>query len=139
MNDTSFGSSSSEVSNTPVQRWHPISKERQSTKHEKKVGESPKLSKNYISISLIDDVDLIDSFKTKIRSWDLNSKIHSLFQANNQGPKQPWVPKFFQWLQVLCDEQYDEKWYIDSGCSRHMTGRKENLHDFRSLENVGVV
>lgn len=42
-------------------------------------------------------------------------------------------------MQVLCDEQYDMKWYIDSGCSRHMTGRKENLRDFRSLENAGVV
>ena len=31
------------------------------------------------------------------------------------------------------------KWYIDSGCSRHMTGRKENLRDYRSLENAGVV
>ena len=42
-------------------------------------------------------------------------------------------------MQVLCDEQYDMKWYIDSGCSRHMTGKKENLRDFRSLENGGVV
>ena len=39
----------------------------------------------------------------------------------------------------MCDEQYDTKWYIDSGCSRHMTGRKENLRDYRSLENAGVV
>ena len=42
-------------------------------------------------------------------------------------------------MQVICDEQYDMKWYIDSGCSRHMTGRKENLRDYRSLENAGVV
>ena len=28
---------------------------------------------------------------------------------------------------------------IDSGCSRHMTGKKENLRDFRSLKNGGVV
>ena len=41
-------------------------------------------------------------------------------------------------MQVICDKQYDEKWYIDSGCSRHMTGRKENLRDYRSLENAGV-
>ena len=39
----------------------------------------------------------------------------------------------------MCDEQYHAKWYIDSGCSRHMTGRKENLRDYRSLENAGVV
>ena len=39
----------------------------------------------------------------------------------------------------MCDEQYDVKWYIDSGCSRHMTGRKENLRDYRSLENARVV
>nr|KAJ0206560.1 hypothetical protein LSAT_V11C500289890 [Lactuca sativa] len=39
---------------------------------------------------------------------------------------------------VLYDEQYDENWYIDSGCSHHMTGRKENLRDFRNLDNVVV-
>ena len=42
-------------------------------------------------------------------------------------------------MQVICNEQYDAKWYIDSGCSHHMTGRKENLRDYRSLENVGVI
>ena len=58
--------------------------------------ENPKLSKNYISISLDNDVDLIDKIKTQVRTWAFSSKIHCLFQANNQGPKKPWVPKFFQ-------------------------------------------
>ena len=39
----------------------------------------------------------------------------------------------------MSDEQYDDKWYIDSGCSRHMTGRKENLRGYRTLENARVV
>ena len=39
----------------------------------------------------------------------------------------------------MSDEQYDEKWYIYCGCSRHMTGRKENLRDYRTLENARVV
>ena len=42
-------------------------------------------------------------------------------------------------MQVLCDEQYDTKWYIDSGCSHHMTRRKDHLRDFRSIENAGVM
>ncbi|KAI3505861.1 hypothetical protein L1887_28170 [Cichorium endivia] len=41
--------------------------------------------------------------------------------------------------QVLGDEQYDPEWYIDSGCSRHMTGRKEELREYRSLPNGGRV
>ena len=72
-----------------------MSKVKHTEKHEKKVSGNPKLSKNYVSISLIDDVDLIDTFKNNVRNWALGSKFHSLFQTNNQGPKQPWVPKFF--------------------------------------------
>lgn len=60
-----------------------------------KLSESPKLSKNYVPIPLTNDVDLIDTFKSKVRHWALGSKFHLIFQANDQGPKQPWVPKFF--------------------------------------------
>ena len=37
------------------------------------------------------------------------------------------------------DKQYDSEWYIDSGCSRHMTGRKEQLGEYRALKNGGRV
>ena len=37
------------------------------------------------------------------------------------------------------DEQFDDKWYIDSGWSCHMTGRKQELREFRSLQNGGSV
>ena len=39
----------------------------------------------------------------------------------------------------MLEEQYDSQWYIDSGCSRHMTGRKEQLRDFRKLKDGGRV
>nr|KAJ0223056.1 hypothetical protein LSAT_V11C200087080 [Lactuca sativa] len=42
-------------------------------------------------------------------------------------------------IKVLCDELYDENWYIDSGCLHNMTSHKENLRDLRKLENAGVV
>ena len=42
-------------------------------------------------------------------------------------------------MQVIRDEQFDEEWYSDSGCSRHMTGRKEELREFRSLKDGGIV
>nr|KAJ0227036.1 hypothetical protein LSAT_V11C100049630 [Lactuca sativa] len=42
-------------------------------------------------------------------------------------------------IKVISDEQFDDKWYIDSGCSRHMTGRKEELREFRSLKDGGFV
>ncbi|KAI3737799.1 hypothetical protein L2E82_27811 [Cichorium intybus] len=40
---------------------------------------------------------------------------------------------------VMSDERYDSKWYMDSGCSRHMTGRKEYLRDYRNLDDAGNV
>ncbi|XP_023734198.1 uncharacterized protein LOC111882061 [Lactuca sativa] len=40
---------------------------------------------------------------------------------------------------VIHDEQFDNEWYIDSGCSRHMTGRKEELREFHALKNGGNV
>nr|KAJ0214349.1 hypothetical protein LSAT_V11C400174670 [Lactuca sativa] len=42
-------------------------------------------------------------------------------------------------IKVISDEQFDDEWYIDSGCSRHMTGRKEELREFRSLKDGGSV
>src|SRR3954453_7564325 len=39
----------------------------------------------------------------------------------------------------MYDEQYDPAWYVDSGCSRHMTGRRECLRNFRSIECRGSV
>ena len=42
-------------------------------------------------------------------------------------------------MQVISDEQFDEEWYIDSGCSCHVTERKEELREFRSLQNGGNV
>ena len=42
-------------------------------------------------------------------------------------------------LQVISDEQFDDEWYIDSGCLCHMTGRREELREFRSLTNGGSV
>ncbi|XP_052621094.1 uncharacterized protein LOC111908797 [Lactuca sativa] len=34
---------------------------------------------------------------------------------------------------------FDTKWYIDSGCSRHMTDRKEELREYGELKNGGRV
>ncbi|XP_052619752.1 uncharacterized protein LOC128126067 [Lactuca sativa] len=42
-------------------------------------------------------------------------------------------------LSVIRDEQFDTEWYIDSGCLHYMTGRKEELREFRSLKDGGNV
>ncbi|KAL4578457.1 hypothetical protein LXL04_014580 [Taraxacum kok-saghyz] len=47
--------------------------------------------------------------------------------------------KMFTSLWMLRDEQYDNQWYIDSGYSRHMTGKIDYLKDFRELQGVGYV
>jgi len=31
-------------------------------------------------------------------------------------------------------EGQENQWYIDSGCSKHMTSDKENLHSYNALE-----
>ncbi|XP_052620814.1 uncharacterized protein LOC128126754 [Lactuca sativa] len=41
--------------------------------------------------------------------------------------------------EIIRDEQFDTEWYIDSGCSCHVTGRKEELREYRELENGGLV
>ncbi|XP_052627489.1 uncharacterized protein LOC128134106 [Lactuca sativa] len=41
--------------------------------------------------------------------------------------------------EVINDEQFDDEWYIDSGCSHHMTGRREELREFQSLKDGGCV
>ena len=61
LNESLTGSSSSQDSNISVQRWQPINKATRIEKPEVESNESPKLSKNYVSISFTDDVDLIDS------------------------------------------------------------------------------
>ncbi|KAI3494513.1 hypothetical protein L1887_40762 [Cichorium endivia] len=40
---------------------------------------------------------------------------------------------------VMSNERYDSKWYMDSGCSRHMTGKREYLRDYRTLDDAGNV
>ena len=55
------------------------------------------------------------------------------------GPRDFGFLNLLNILQVIRDEQFDEEWYIDSGCSRHMTGRKEELREFRSLKDGGCV
>ncbi|KAI3690685.1 hypothetical protein L2E82_48889 [Cichorium intybus] len=40
-------------------------------------------------------------------------------------------------VNVMSNEQYDSKWYTDSGCSKHMTGKKEYLRDYRTFDDTG--
>lgn len=42
-------------------------------------------------------------------------------------------------MQVMFEEQYDNEWYIDSSCSRHMTGKREQLRDFCAIDGAGEV
>ena len=67
------GRLSSQDSNTPVQRWKPINKLTRIEKPEVQYNENPKLSKIYISISLDNDVDLIDNIKARDQTWALGT------------------------------------------------------------------
>ncbi|KAK1387194.1 hypothetical protein POM88_015372 [Heracleum sosnowskyi] len=52
-------------------------------------------------------------------------------KANKTGPKETWVPKIN--LIWFCCVQGDKRnlWYLDSGCSRHMTGDSTLLTEFQ--------
>ena len=39
----------------------------------------------------------------------------------------------------MCDEQYESEWYINNGCSHHMTGKRKELREFWSLKDGGRV
>ena len=72
LNESSNVSSSSKESNPSVQKWREILTENVSKKEPKKsevhVDVDCKSSNDYISIPLNNDVDLIDSVKTKVRN-----------------------------------------------------------------------
>ena len=66
LNESTTRILSSQDSDIPIQRWKPINKLTRIEKPEVQSNENPKLSKNYISISLDNDVNLIDSITAKI-------------------------------------------------------------------------
>nr|KAJ0222410.1 hypothetical protein LSAT_V11C200064640 [Lactuca sativa] len=50
-------------------------------------------------------------------------------------PKKPVKPYIIPHKQVLnAREPNDDTWYIDSGCSKHMTGNRNYLRDFKPIQ-----
>ena len=80
VNTYSNGSSSSKDSNISIKAWKLVVKAKtiqSQTKNAKgNVSEHPKPSKYYVSVPLNDDVDLIDSLKTKVCNWVKSSSLH---------------------------------------------------------------
>ncbi|XP_052625081.1 uncharacterized protein LOC128132566 [Lactuca sativa] len=53
----------------------------------------------------------------------------------NLFEKQPKKPNVIPHKQVLnAGEPNDDTWYIDSGCSKHMTGNRNYLRDFKPIQ-----
>ena len=100
MNTSSNGSSSSKDSNILVKAWKPVTKAKtvqsqtQNTKGDVNIHTKP--TKPYVSIPTNEDVDIINSLKTKVCDLVTIYSFESLLKSNFQGPKKPWVPKFFQ-------------------------------------------
>ncbi|XP_052625956.1 uncharacterized protein LOC128132974 [Lactuca sativa] len=54
---------------------------------------------------------------------------------SNLFEKQPKKPNVIPHKQVLnAGEPNDDTWYIDSGCSKHMTGNRNYLRDFKPIQ-----
>jgi len=58
-----------------------------------------------------------------------------IVKINPNGPNLNWVPPFYNYFFLyVCLKARDSLWYLDSGCSRHMTGDMSKLTDFVSKE-----
>ncbi|KAJ9538937.1 hypothetical protein OSB04_031670 [Centaurea solstitialis] len=62
----------------------------------------------------------------------LKDVVAYLKHANLKGPNWKWVPK------SLVKQKHVSTWYIDSGCSRHMTGTLELLSHYANKEGSSV-
>ncbi|KAJ9544582.1 LOW QUALITY PROTEIN: hypothetical protein OSB04_024289 [Centaurea solstitialis] len=61
-----------------------------------------------------------------------NDAVENLKQANLKGPSWRWVPN------TSVRKQHVSTWYVDSGCSRHMTGSLELLSSYVNKEGSSV-
>ena len=53
--------------------------------------------------------------------------------------KLKWVPKLNKWFLVQVSEMSSGQcWYMDSGCSKHMTGDVKNFLSLKTLQGGGV-
>jgi len=70
------------------------------------------------------------------------SKCRSKFQQTSQKEQTPLNPKIRREKEpktkrrgiALYAEGQENQWYINSACSKHMTGEKEKLHSYNALE-----
>lgn len=81
----------------------------------------------------------LNELKTKFGTGFIILDLTLLFRLMSMDSKSLGYLNLFKWLQVLCYKQYDENWYINSGCSRHVIEMKEYLRDSRNLTNNGVL
>ncbi|KAL7615773.1 hypothetical protein Lser_V15G03379 [Lactuca serriola] len=59
----------------------------------------------------------------------------NLFEKQPKKPVKPVKPYIIPHKQVLnAGEPKDDTWYIDSGCSKHMTGNRNYLRDFKPIQ-----
>jgi len=70
------------------------------------------------------------------------SEYRSKFRQTSQKEKTLLSPKIWKKKEpqtercgiALYAEGQKNEWYIDSGCSKHMTGDKEKLHSYNALK-----
>ena len=70
------------------------------------------------------------------------SECRSKFRQISQKEKTPLNPKIWRKKEpqteicgiVLYAEGQENQWYINSGCTKHMTSDKEKLHSYNALE-----
>ncbi|KAI3510580.1 hypothetical protein L1887_17688 [Cichorium endivia] len=102
---------------------------------EKQASESPKEKTKEKKVSVKDEV----YYARKMEEVREKTKDLTLMAAEDyQGSYQVWSSDSED-EEVMFNERYDAKLYMDSGCSRHMTGKREYLRDYRTLDDAGNV
>ena len=84
---------------------------------------------NEIECSICNNFDHEDS-ECRGRFWQKDSEGTSLMCQNMENER---TATRKMWYSLICEGQ-ENQWYIDSGCSKHMTGDKEKLQSYRALE-----
>ncbi|XP_023742939.1 uncharacterized protein LOC111891079 [Lactuca sativa] len=91
-------------------------------------------------ISVEDEVDCSEFVKSEPEPTKVLISENSVeFARFSEVKSKVLKEKATVFRELIRDKQFDFEWYINSGCWRHMTGRKEELREFKALKDGGRV
>ncbi|KAJ9561761.1 LOW QUALITY PROTEIN: hypothetical protein OSB04_006921 [Centaurea solstitialis] len=96
------------------------------------VNDNKKFDSSSLSQSEKEQAKHVSNIKPKLHEGQSSSSISKPIQRNFSEDTNKSKDKFVQYPQNSRQKVHNRHvWYLDSGCSKHMTGRKEILHNFK--------